>query len=282
MTKTSAVMGSPLYMSPEQMTSSRDVDVRSDIWALGAILYELLTGRPPFIADSLPQVCAMILQSDPESMRAIRADLPEGLERIVLKCLQKKREARFPNVAELAIALMEFAPKQARVSVERITRVLTASGLSLSGFAIAPASLNPPVPVGGQTAGAWTQTASGKKSSHAGLIVAGVIAVLLVGAGSALLAVRMLHGGPEKQAVVASSLPSSVVAVPAPETAALPTTSTVVPAPSQSVAVASTTAPVPTVPPSKTSTVKGVGSAPPKKPPTKTPDKGLDLFNDNK
>ncbi|MEI9949592.1 MAG: serine/threonine-protein kinase [Pseudomonadota bacterium] len=62
MTRTSAVMGSPLYMSPEQMSSSRNVDMRSDIWALGVILYEILTGRVPFEAETMPQLCGMILQ----------------------------------------------------------------------------------------------------------------------------------------------------------------------------------------------------------------------------
>ena len=65
MTKTSTVMGSPLYMSPEQMSSSRDVDLRTDIWALGVILYESLTGRVPFEAETMPQLCGMILQDPP-------------------------------------------------------------------------------------------------------------------------------------------------------------------------------------------------------------------------
>jgi serine/threonine-protein kinase len=60
MTRTAAVMGSPLYMSPEQMESSRNVDARTDIWAAGVILYELLSGRPPFEGDTLPEICVKI------------------------------------------------------------------------------------------------------------------------------------------------------------------------------------------------------------------------------
>ncbi|MBI5537412.1 MAG: protein kinase [Deltaproteobacteria bacterium] len=284
MTKTSAVMGSPLYMSPEQMVSSRDVDVRSDIWALGAILYETLTGVPPFTGDTLPQVCALILQNDPVPLRMHRPDIPEGLDRIVLRCLQKKREARFQNVAELAVALLEYGPKQARSSVERITRVLTASGLSNSALALPPSSTAPPV-AGGQTAGAWTQTASGKRSSNKSLIVAAIVAVLLVGAGASILAVRALRSGPDSSATVLSGVSSSVAPVPSAESS-VPATSTATasaPVASQVPIAASGTASTPVAPPSKTSTAKvppTTGTATSKK--SGTPGKGLDLFNDNK
>ncbi|MGC4092807.1 MAG: serine/threonine-protein kinase [Polyangiaceae bacterium] len=80
MTRTHAIMGSPLYMSPEQMASTRNVDARADIWALGTILYELLTGRVPFQADTMPQLCGMILQEAVPPPRNLRPDLPPGLE----------------------------------------------------------------------------------------------------------------------------------------------------------------------------------------------------------
>src|SRR4030095_5909694 len=77
MTRTSAVMGSPLYMSPEQMRAARDVDARSDIWALGRIWHELLTGRVPFEAESMPELCARVLSDPPQPVRELRPDLTE-------------------------------------------------------------------------------------------------------------------------------------------------------------------------------------------------------------
>jgi serine/threonine-protein kinase len=136
-----AVMGSPLYMSPEQMSSTRDVDARTDIWALGAILFECLTGRPPFDAETMPQLCAMILQDDPPAMGPLRPGLPLGLEAVVRRCLTKDRERRFLHVGELAVALLPFGSKRARPSVERITRVLESSGVTPISL---PPSLQPP------------------------------------------------------------------------------------------------------------------------------------------
>src|SRR5215216_337869 len=78
MTRTQSIMGSPLYMSPEQMASAKDVDPRSDIWAIGTVLYELITGHVPFEAETMPQLCTLILHTDPPPPRSIRPDVPEG------------------------------------------------------------------------------------------------------------------------------------------------------------------------------------------------------------
>jgi serine/threonine-protein kinase len=141
MTKTQAIMGSPLYMSPEQMASSRDVDGRSDIWAVGTILFELITGRVPFTGDTMPQLCAMILQHPPPSPRSMREDVPSALDEVILRCLEKDRERRFSNVAELATALVPFGSHFAARSAERSTRVLSAAGISSSGLPQAAALL---------------------------------------------------------------------------------------------------------------------------------------------
>jgi serine/threonine-protein kinase len=107
-TKPGIMMGSPKYMSPEQMRSIRDVDIRTDIWALGAILYDMLAGRPPFIADNMAQVCTMVLHGQPPSLRSLRPEVPIELQEIVEKCLQKKPEDRFATADDLAHALSPF------------------------------------------------------------------------------------------------------------------------------------------------------------------------------
>jgi eukaryotic-like serine/threonine-protein kinase len=123
MTQTAMMMGSPLYMAPEQMASARDVDARSDIWSLGIILHTLLTGQPPFKAPSVMQVYELIMAGAPP-LRSVLPGAPEGLEKILLKCLQKQRKDRYDNVADLAAALVEFGPAAARESAERSARIL--------------------------------------------------------------------------------------------------------------------------------------------------------------
>jgi eukaryotic-like serine/threonine-protein kinase len=124
LTKTTAVVGSPLYMSPEQLMSAKSVDVRSDIWALGVVLYELLTARMPFEGDTLPEVIAAVLHREHEPLRSVRPELPPALDAIIRRCLAKDVAARFVNVAEFAAAVAPFGPAQSEASVERIVQVL--------------------------------------------------------------------------------------------------------------------------------------------------------------
>jgi len=125
MTRTLAVMGSPTYMSPEQLKSTRSVDARADIWALGVILYELLTGRVPFDGDGMGELYANIAWSEPAPLD--RKDVPEALQAVILRCLEKSRDKRYRSVAELALALAPFGPKRAADAAERALSITRAA-----------------------------------------------------------------------------------------------------------------------------------------------------------
>jgi serine/threonine protein kinase len=183
MTKTTAVMGSPLYMSPEQLESARNVDARTDIWAIGAILYELVTGRVPFVADSLPELVVKILSGVPEPLAKLRPDAPPGLERVILKCLEKKRTNRYEHLGELAVALLEFGPRRARASVERISGVIQTSGLSASAMEMPPPSSDSGAPQG-RTLDSWGQTTGGPAGDKK--VVLGIVVGLALAAALGL------------------------------------------------------------------------------------------------
>lgn len=129
MTQTQSMLGSPFYMSPEQMQSARSVDMRTDIWALGCILYQCLAGEVPFEAETLPELVLKIVQSSPRPIHQVRSDVPAALEQVIAHCLQKDRDQRYPHVGELARGLMPFAPERARSSAERVLRVVQTSGM---------------------------------------------------------------------------------------------------------------------------------------------------------
>jgi serine/threonine-protein kinase len=124
MTQTAAVLGSPSYMAPEQLRDASRVDARTDVWALGVCLHELLTGQVAFCADTVPELYVCILESPPTPLRSLRPDAPPAMEAVIYRCLEKDPARRFANVAELAQALSPLAPARARRSIERITRII--------------------------------------------------------------------------------------------------------------------------------------------------------------
>ena len=128
LTQAQTVMGSPFYMSPEQMLSSKDVDAATDIWALGVIAFELLTGKLPFGSGSAEQLCMRVLNEDPAMVRELNADCPEGLDQAIHRCLQRMPKNRHPNVGELAASIAPFAPPHARAALPRIFHILDFPG----------------------------------------------------------------------------------------------------------------------------------------------------------
>jgi serine/threonine-protein kinase len=117
-------LGSPLYMSPEQIDDAKSVDMRADLWSLGVTLYELVAGTPPFMHDHLQDLLVAIVMRAPPPPSQFRADLPPGFEAVLLQCLEKDRARRWPNAAALAAALAPFAPARATVYIERIATLL--------------------------------------------------------------------------------------------------------------------------------------------------------------
>ena len=94
--------GTPVYMSPEQLMASAEIDARADVWAMGVVFFELLTGQMPFDGDSLPELCTAILNKPPAPLLQHRVGLPPELAAVILRCLEKDPANRFQNVAELA------------------------------------------------------------------------------------------------------------------------------------------------------------------------------------
>jgi serine/threonine-protein kinase len=223
MTATSSVMGSPLYMSPEQLQSSKDVDARSDIWSIGIILYELLTGDSPFQAETMPQLVVGIMSSPPPPLRQKRPEAPPGLEQVILKCLDKDRGKRFQTIGELALALLEFAPKRSRVSVERITGVLRAAGLSSASLEV-PSSSNSEGPAA--TGSTWGRTEHGiPVGGSKKPVIIGLAAVVVVALAAGVV-VKMRQGdpGPLDSASTATSGTSATATAEPAQSAAAPST----------------------------------------------------------
>jgi serine/threonine protein kinase len=293
MTKTTTIMGSPLYMSPEQMASSKDVDARTDIWALGAILFELLTGRVPFQADTITQLCAMILQQRAEPLRNFRPDAPEALQNVITRCLEKDRNHRYGNIAEFAHALAPFAPRRARLSIERVSRVVQASGLGISNPHADEAQPSSAAPHG-STSAPWAQTGAQKKNG--GLKVALIVGGVLVAGGAAASLSLLKRGTVEPESPAAAHAPNTpnvkAVAAAPPPAPAVPEPA-VAPAPVSATPVATPPAPsakAPVVPVVQKKTshaaaapkAKTAAAAPLPAPAPKPPAKKSDLYGDRK
>jgi cytochrome c peroxidase len=122
------MLGSPLYMSPEQMRSSRDVDARSDVWAFGVVLFQLLTKRFPYEAESMPELVLKVVTEPPQSLTEFRDDIPQAMIDIVERCLKKDPADRYANAGELALALEPLAPPGSRITVERARVAMRTTG----------------------------------------------------------------------------------------------------------------------------------------------------------
>ena len=123
LTRTSVIVGSPMYMSPEQLESARQVDVRSDVWSVGVVLHELIGGQMPFAGETIPQLVRSILTQSRTPLTVQNPQLPHEVEAVVAECLAFYREQRFGNVWEVAQALKPFANEVGKALADKVKRV---------------------------------------------------------------------------------------------------------------------------------------------------------------
>lgn len=203
LTKTTEVIGSPSYMSPEQLRSARNVDVRTDIWALGVILYELLTRRLPFYAETVTELVVIVVTETQPPIRNFRPDVPEALEMIINRCLQKQPEHRYQSVVELVQALEPYTQAVHATATERVRAVAGATMPLMAPMPAASSSSNVasiPIPsassrvnVSGGTSVAWGETQSqvqhvpprpGGQGTVAAFVGLGLVATLFLTGGA--------------------------------------------------------------------------------------------------
>jgi serine/threonine protein kinase len=268
MTRTTAVMGSPVYMSPEQMQTTKGVDLRTDIWSMGIILHELLAGRVPFDSQTVTDLAIRVAMEAPPPVTSFRPEVPAGLEQAILKCLEKQRENRYQNMAELAAAIAPFGTRHAKGSLERIQGTLQ----------IARPPTDPPprasLSPAASTQSPWNTTGAGSKGKAPGktiAVIGGLAAVAVLAVGAFL----GLRKGPAPVAPASTATATvAVSAAPLPEAAPPPSASAAIAASAEPAGSASVASVASLPPPAPSPTVRPNGPPRPATPPAPAPGPG--------
>jgi serine/threonine-protein kinase len=224
-------VGTPAYMSPEQVRAEPNVDARADIWALGAILYELLTGQLAFVGESVNQILDMVMSEDPCPIGALRRDVPPELEAIIRRCLDRDLSQRFPSAATLAGALAPFGSVGIVAQLTSVQREL--GSLSLRA-ATGPAQSVEPMVANVQhgpitqpdpeellareiTVHGWSRQRARKRTKARALVAGFMIFSVLLAATGILLGVRART---RLRAAALAARPPAVVMAPSSSSAA--------------------------------------------------------------
>jgi serine/threonine protein kinase len=239
LTGAATVIGTPTYMSPEQMKSGRAADQRSDVWSMGIVMYQLLNGRPPFVGESYPE---LVIKVGNETPQPILSQLPPGLMQVIMTCLEKDPNNRQQSVAELARMIAPYAsdPVQGTQSAQRTTRTLANRGARAPGTLpvsqggglapLSPAQLTPRSwPPSAPTTGSHgrgqvthTHTHHVRGTWRIGRVIGAFLVLALAGAGG-FLAKSLLTGSDDADDTTHVAAPPTSdpapppVAVPSPE-----------------------------------------------------------------
>jgi len=193
-TSTSAVMGTPTYMSPEQCRGAGLVDQRSDVYALGCVLFKLLVGRPPFDSEGVGEIIAMHLREPAPVPSSLRPGIPPEVDQLVLRCLAKDPAQRFAHAGELAIALGSLVGSSPQISAIRLSAAHAVVSL--------PTTLS-------EAAGASSTVGPAQRSRRAAVLI-GVGAVAVLG----VIVAFVTRGGSDPPRPEAGSVSASASEVP--------------------------------------------------------------------
>ncbi|MDQ6653892.1 MAG: serine/threonine-protein kinase [Acidobacteriota bacterium] len=208
-TDAGVVMGTAHYMSPEQ-ARGLEVDARTDIWSLGVVLYEMVTGHTPFEGGTPSDVLSLILQREPAPLARYSPEVPTELERIIRKALHKDREERYQTVKDLLIDLKNLrrelelkAELERSASPNRSSEALTSSSAqAVAGIARKPAVQTGQIEAARPTSSAEYLVSEIKHHKRAFLLVAGTVVLALVGLGAFVIFTSMLPGEPATPSAV--------------------------------------------------------------------------------
>lgn len=196
--KTQSLLGTPLYMSPEQLRGKIDIDPDSEVWAVGAVLYELVTGEAPFTGNTVTEVCASVLETIPRPPIERAPQVMPELQAVIMKCLEKTPTNRYKTIAELAVALQPFGPKRSRMAVERAIEAAKAAGQVASTLTSvpsmappsAPSSTKTPFPLANTLGGAGAPSFAPAQQNRTKQFLIGGAVVLLLGVAGISFAMR--------------------------------------------------------------------------------------------
>jgi hypothetical protein len=210
-TRTGMLMGTPIYMSPEQCLGTREVDHRTDIYALGVILFEMLTGRPPFVSEGFGELVNLHINRAPPVPSTLRPGLPAVLDALVLKMLAKRPEDRIASMGELETQLISLRGRVTTFRDAGGMAATSAAGAVMPAADAAPSSTTLSITAGERAAPARVTRALSSDAGRGGagrsgkfVALAAAIVVLAVGG---LLASR--RAGPRSAAVAPPSATTS-------------------------------------------------------------------------